>query len=133
MPGDSGAWVIDNEQGRVCGHVLAWCSRNKWAYICPMQILLEDMERALPASKVSLPGAERSVVVPSSTTTSSRARARSMSNRGLPLLQQLSSPASNVVDRSGAGAFRIEHDPGVGASRQMVMEGTRVSTQMAKG
>ncbi|KAF2139138.1 uncharacterized protein K452DRAFT_233046 [Aplosporella prunicola CBS 121167] len=56
--GDSGAWVIDNEQGRVCGHILAWCNRNHVAYICPMEVLLEDIRRTLGACKVVLPGSE---------------------------------------------------------------------------
>src|SRR5437762_2878275 len=55
--GDSGAWIIDNEQGRVCGHVLAWCSKNNIAYFCPMEVLLEDIRRSLPATTVELPGA----------------------------------------------------------------------------
>ncbi|KAH0537390.1 hypothetical protein FGG08_005789 [Glutinoglossum americanum] len=55
--GDSGAWIIDNEQGRVCGHVLAWCSRNAIAYFCPMEVLLEDIKRNLPAETVELPSA----------------------------------------------------------------------------
>ncbi|KAL0258117.1 hypothetical protein SLS55_007289 [Diplodia seriata] len=54
--GDSGAWVIDNEHGRICGHVLAWCDRNHVAYICPMQVLLEDIKRTLGAERVLLPG-----------------------------------------------------------------------------
>jgi hypothetical protein len=66
--GDSGAWIIDNEQGRVCGHVLAWCSRNSIAYFCPMEVLLEDIKRHLPATTVELPGAapiiETSVPMP---------------------------------------------------------------------
>jgi len=56
--GDSGAWVIDNEHGRVCGHVLAWCERNAIAYICPMEVLLEDIKRTLQASNICLPGDE---------------------------------------------------------------------------
>ncbi|KAH7043992.1 hypothetical protein B0J12DRAFT_712263 [Macrophomina phaseolina] len=54
--GDSGAWVIDNEQGRICGHILAWCDKNHVAYICPMQVLLEDIKRTLGAKKIALPG-----------------------------------------------------------------------------
>ncbi|KAB2569430.1 hypothetical protein DBV05_g11904 [Lasiodiplodia theobromae] len=54
--GDSGAWVIDNEQGRICGHILAWCDKNHVAYICPMQVLLEDIKHTLGAKKVLLPG-----------------------------------------------------------------------------
>lgn len=56
--GDSGAWVIENARGRVCGHVLAWCARNRLAYICPMQVLLEDIKRTLGARKIYLPGSE---------------------------------------------------------------------------
>jgi hypothetical protein len=54
--GDSGAWVIDNERGRVCGHVLAWCERNSIAYICPAEVLLDDMKRTLGAARICLPG-----------------------------------------------------------------------------
>ena len=56
--GDSGAWVVDNEQGRVCGHVLAWCERNAIAYICPMEVLLEDIKKTLGAKRICLPGGE---------------------------------------------------------------------------
>jgi hypothetical protein len=54
--GDSGAWVIQNGTHRVIGHVLAWCERNHIAYICPMEILLEDMRRTLGAKRIYLPG-----------------------------------------------------------------------------
>jgi hypothetical protein len=57
MPGDSGAWLIDNEQGRACGHVLAWSSRKKVAYICPMEILLSDIAETLGARTVCFPSA----------------------------------------------------------------------------
>lgn len=66
MGGDSGAWVIDNDQGRICGHVLAWCERNAIAYICPMEVLLEDIKKTLGARKISLPasdGEEEDVVL----------------------------------------------------------------------
>jgi hypothetical protein len=61
--GDSGAWVIDNDSGNVCGHVLAWCERWKIAYICPADVILEDMQRTLGANRICLPGSsvERSV------------------------------------------------------------------------
>ncbi|WPH03231.1 Hypothetical protein R9X50_00610800 [Acrodontium crateriforme] len=51
--GDSGAWVIANDDGRVCGHVLA--SRRGKTYICPMDLLLEDVRRTLGAMEVTLP------------------------------------------------------------------------------
>lgn len=47
--------MIDNESGRVCGHVLAWCTKSECAYICPMQVLMEDIERTLDANRVELP------------------------------------------------------------------------------
>ncbi|KAK5170548.1 V-type proton ATPase 16 kDa proteolipid subunit [Saxophila tyrrhenica] len=52
--GDSGAWVISNDDGRVCGHVLA--SRKGRTYICPMDLLLEDIKATLGAGSVTLPG-----------------------------------------------------------------------------
>ncbi|KAK3712253.1 V-type proton ATPase 16 kDa proteolipid subunit [Vermiconidia calcicola] len=53
--GDSGAWVINNEDGKVCGHVLA--SRRGRTYICPMDLLLEDIKTTLGAKSISLPAA----------------------------------------------------------------------------
>jgi hypothetical protein len=58
VPGDSGAWVVDNEQGRACGHVLAWSSKKKVAYICPMDVLLRDIGETLNAERVAFPGGE---------------------------------------------------------------------------
>jgi len=52
--GDSGAWVIDNTTGSVCGHVLA--ERGGLTYICPMELLLNDIKRTLNATSVCLPG-----------------------------------------------------------------------------
>ena len=51
--GDSGAWVISNDDGRVCGHVVA--SRKGRTYICPMELLLEDIKATLGAGSVKLP------------------------------------------------------------------------------
>ena len=58
VPGDSGAWVVDNEQGRACGHVLAWSSKKKVAYICPMDVLLRDIGETLNANSISFPCGE---------------------------------------------------------------------------
>ncbi|GAB7359639.1 hypothetical protein MBLNU230_g6820t1 [Neophaeotheca triangularis] len=52
--GDSGAWVISNETGGVCGHVLA--ERSGRTYICPMDLMVEDMRATLGAGRVALPG-----------------------------------------------------------------------------
>ncbi|KAF2677420.1 hypothetical protein K458DRAFT_423913 [Lentithecium fluviatile CBS 122367] len=54
--GDSGAWIIQNGTHQVVGHVLAWCERNHIAYICPMEVLLEDIKRTLGATRIYLPG-----------------------------------------------------------------------------
>lgn len=54
--GDSGAWIVQNGTHRVVGHVLAWCERNHIAYICPMEVLLEDIKRTLGAKRIYLPG-----------------------------------------------------------------------------
>ncbi|KAF2200241.1 hypothetical protein GQ43DRAFT_481766 [Delitschia confertaspora ATCC 74209] len=56
MGGDSGAWVIQNTTHRVCGHVLAYSERNHFTYICPMEILLQDIKRVLGAKRIYLPG-----------------------------------------------------------------------------
>ncbi|KAG7112173.1 hypothetical protein HYQ45_008385 [Verticillium longisporum] len=58
IPGDSGAWIMDREMGRVCGHVLAWSQRKMVAYICPMDVLLLDIAETLGAETVRLPGGE---------------------------------------------------------------------------
>ncbi|MCJ1473035.1 hypothetical protein MMC13_001684 [Lambiella insularis] len=52
--GDSGAWVLDNTTGHVCGHVLAYSSASSIAYIAPMEVLLDDMAATLGAT-VTLP------------------------------------------------------------------------------
>ena len=54
--GDSGAWVVSNDDGKVCGHVLA--SRKGRTYICPMDLLLEDIKATLGAQSVALPTPE---------------------------------------------------------------------------
>ncbi|KAI9734304.1 MAG: hypothetical protein M1834_002408 [Cirrosporium novae-zelandiae] len=55
-PGDSGAWIFDNETGNLCGHVLGWSPETSLAYMIPMQILLEDIMKTLGAKKISLVG-----------------------------------------------------------------------------
>lgn len=58
IPGDSGAWVVDRDQGAVCGHILAWSERKRVAYICPMDVLLLDIAETLEADEIRLPGGE---------------------------------------------------------------------------
>lgn len=45
--------MIDSSDGKVCGHVLA--SRTGQTYICPMDLLLEDIKQTLGAEEVVLP------------------------------------------------------------------------------
>lgn len=52
--GDSGAWVIDNATGGVCGHVTAYSQFWEYATIAPMEVMLHDMEEILGAT-VALP------------------------------------------------------------------------------
>ncbi|RFU31555.1 hypothetical protein B7463_g4776, partial [Scytalidium lignicola] len=58
VPGDSGAWVVDNESGRAAGHVLAWSARKKVAYICPMEVLVKDIGESVGAEMIGFPGGE---------------------------------------------------------------------------
>ena len=52
--GDSGAWVIDNATGGLCGHVTAYSDFGQYATIAPMEVMVHDMEQTLGAS-VALP------------------------------------------------------------------------------
>ena len=56
VPGDSGAWIYDPQSGELCGHVLAYSSKMKQAYIAPMSVIFEDIRRKLGAGVVGLPG-----------------------------------------------------------------------------
>ncbi|ORY59190.1 uncharacterized protein BCR38DRAFT_399436 [Pseudomassariella vexata] len=56
FPGDSGAWLIECRNGQLCGHVLAWSSLKRVAYICPMEVLFCDIAETLEATEVRLPG-----------------------------------------------------------------------------
>jgi hypothetical protein len=75
VPGDSGAWVVDNEHGRACGHILAWSTKKKVAYICPMDVLVKDIVETLGAQSLRLPGGEE-LLHPSTLTSSARGKAR---------------------------------------------------------
>ncbi|KAI9799953.1 MAG: hypothetical protein M1825_004324 [Sarcosagium campestre] len=153
IAGDSGAWVIDNDKGRVCGHVLAWCDKNCWAYICPMEILMEDIKRTLGAQRVALPGAAAeaqavSAIASPTPGSSAVAEQKLSASTGVPNLEALrirnssvggSSPADvDFAERAAttdaftrSGSMR---DDGVmaGGRRHMRMEGQRISASLAK-
>lgn len=63
IPGDSGAWIVEREHGRLCGHVLAWSERKKVAYLCPMDVMLLDIAETLDAGEVRLPGGDAVVKI----------------------------------------------------------------------
>ncbi|KAL9125424.1 MAG: hypothetical protein Q9217_005370 [Psora testacea] len=54
--GDSGAWIIDNGTGAVCGHVMAWNLRDSAGILAPMEVMFHDMECIL-GKPISLPAA----------------------------------------------------------------------------
>ena len=108
IPGDSGAWIIDCRQGRLCGHVLAWSERKRVAYICPMDVLLLDIAETLDATEVKLPGGstvvqiEDAVVVEQEEAEKSRQLAGN--NDGLNLVDSVDEEPDDVpflVDLSG--------------------------------
>ncbi|KAK3676880.1 hypothetical protein LTR78_003084 [Recurvomyces mirabilis] len=76
--GDSGAWVISNDDGRVCGHVLA--SKTGRTYICPMELLLEDIRRTLKVESVSLPNMAAAEVGRASTRRADKVMAAAIEN-----------------------------------------------------
>jgi hypothetical protein len=94
IPGDSGAWVVDRDQGAVCGHILAWSERKRVAYICPMDVLLLDIAETLKASEIRLPGGD--VVF-------SRVPAREKLGRTLTQASRLSGLSEQVSDLGEEG------------------------------
>ncbi|KAG8531373.1 uncharacterized protein KY384_003002 [Bacidia gigantensis] len=55
--GDSGAWIVDNASGALCGHVTAWNERGAYGILAPMEVMFHDMERTL-GKPVALPSPE---------------------------------------------------------------------------
>lgn len=64
VPGDSGAWIYNPTTGQLCGHVLAWGTSSKTAYIAPMEVLFEDIKEKLDAARVCLPNESEPVIDP---------------------------------------------------------------------
>jgi hypothetical protein len=60
VPGDSGAWIYDPCAGGLCGHVLAWGHQSQTAYMAPMELLFDDIQRRLGADTIGLPRASHS-------------------------------------------------------------------------
>ncbi|KAF2157035.1 hypothetical protein K461DRAFT_249747 [Myriangium duriaei CBS 260.36] len=60
VAGDSGAWIVDH-LGRVVGVVLA--HKNDVTYFCPMDVVLEDVSRALSSSSASGETSDEAVVM----------------------------------------------------------------------
>ncbi|KAK5055302.1 hypothetical protein LTR84_013052 [Exophiala bonariae] len=55
VPGDSGAWVIQN--GKLCGHIIAGRTGLKWAYMMTIEDIFGDIKQNLHAKEVRLPRA----------------------------------------------------------------------------
>jgi len=112
VPGDSGAWVVDNEHGRACGHVLAWSTKKKVAYICPMDILFKDIGETLGAQSLRLPGGEE-LLHPSTLTSPARGKApiqnpSNVENELASLIKELNLPPTpDQIDEMDQAA--IEH------------------------
>ena len=60
VAGDSGAWIIDNETGGLCGHVSSYSDSQQYGVLAPMEAQLQDMEETLSV-KVALPTGEENV------------------------------------------------------------------------
>jgi hypothetical protein len=132
--GDSGAWVIDNEQGRVCGHVLAWCERNAIAYICPMEVLLEDIKRTLGARHICLPGGEDEVLVDSTNAPRQRLLQGEKKEVELPDIARLDFGDRERLGLGGGTAEEIMKRSAAGAVlRGLTGERINGSSQPAKG
>lgn len=53
VPGDSGAWVV--RDGGLCGHIIARRGRDtSFAYMLPVQVILDDIKRDLGVKEVRL-------------------------------------------------------------------------------
>jgi hypothetical protein len=111
-PGDSGAWIYNPQSGALCGHVLAYGEKSGTAYMAPMEVMFEDMERRLGADRVELPGA-------SSASLDVKA-SRQLQRQEVDLLQEgmrnlqippgLSTSASTVADKSIDDDIEMEMD-----------------------
>ena len=89
--GDSGAWVVDDERGRVCGHVLAYSGRLARAYMAPMDMMFEDMKRCLGARRVHLLGATDCCEAAAAATPQTQMPLEvDVRQRGMPALKALS-------------------------------------------
>jgi len=59
--GDSGSWVIEQNSGKLCGHIIAGDISTGLAYIIPARVVFEQIERRydcrlnLPKSDYLLP------------------------------------------------------------------------------
>jgi hypothetical protein len=52
VPGDSGAWVI--QDGRLCGHIVAGRRSLRWAYMIPIERIFDEIKSCLNTSDVSV-------------------------------------------------------------------------------
>ncbi|KAF2715473.1 hypothetical protein K504DRAFT_457635 [Pleomassaria siparia CBS 279.74] len=112
--GDSGAWVIQNGSHRVVGHVLAWCERNHIAYICPMEVLLEDIKKTLKAKRIYLPGSAEEAKY---FTSCKKTRALLSKENNLVEALELGVGGLGIVDSAVDMAYAQSHVSGARRSR----------------
>lgn len=110
IPGDSGAWVVDRHEGRLCGHVLAWSQRKRVAYICPMDVLMLDIAQTLEATEVRLPGGE--IVVNLGATSTSKQAERDPAQQLADELNNLSSDNESDISDNEAPPELVHALPG---------------------
>lgn len=103
--GDSGAWVVSNDDGKVCGHVLA--SRKGRTYICPMDLLLDDIKATLGAKTVALPTPEEQTAAEQTLEAAVRSLRIDESEAGGVALQQRPVSESSAMDSEVHGHFRM--------------------------
>jgi hypothetical protein len=122
--GDSGAWVVANESGRVAGHVLA--ERSGVAYICAMALLMADIRQTLSACRVGLPGgvsssssARESAAASASASASSIVASSSkvLFTTSLPAREKTLFASRKGGGAGGADATRLLYEVGSASSR----------------
>jgi hypothetical protein len=116
LGGDSGAWIVENGTHKVVGHVLAWCARNHIAYLCPMEVLLEDIKRTLGAKRIYLPGSTQHTQYATRSTASTEVEDLEISVQGL-----------GIVDSAVDMRSQLSTAPPSGSSAGVWMRNARIN------
>lgn len=129
LPGDSGAWIIERSNGKLCGHVLAFSQRKKVAYICPMDVLLLDIAETLDATEVRLPGGEPLVRMAGDTWEEGFAEPLTENESDLEADLRSMAAAKRRSMRKGKGSVKYpSQGPGMGSRPTSMMNRSSVVT-----